>query len=132
MIRPMLPEDLPALQAISPPEVKPVIEFSVFPTLVAEVDGVVAGYTQFTVTPDRTFHSMAIRIAPAFKGQGLGQALADARVALGREHGCTMHIAGVAAEGEDAMKKILLRQGLHLCRKIEGVWIYVGGFDDTD
>jgi GNAT superfamily N-acetyltransferase len=132
MIRAMLPKDLPALQVISPPSVKPVVEFDVFPTLVALVDGVIAGYTQFTVTPDRVFHSMAIRVAPEFKGQGIGQALADARVGLGRDLGCVMHMAAVAAEGEEAMKKILLRQGLHLCRKLGPMWIYLGGFDDDN
>ena len=128
-IRTLAPDDLQAVQTISPADIKPVIEFSAFPTLVAEQDGRIAGYCQFTVTPDLTLHSLAIRVHADFKGQGVGQQLADARVEIGRQLGCTFHIAAVAAEGEEAMKKILLNQGLHLCRQRPDVWIYAGGLD---
>ena len=122
------PDDLERLQELSPPVIKHVSEFFIFPTLVAEIDGVIAGYTQFTVTPDRVFHSMAIRIGKEYKGQGVGQALADNRVAFGRAAGCIMHFALVDADGEEAMKKILVKQGLHLCQKRDKdkIWIYVG------
>jgi GNAT superfamily N-acetyltransferase len=110
------PDDLERLQQLSPPEVKPVIEFFTQPCLVAEVDGTVAGYTQFTLGLDNVLHSRAIRVDAAFKGQGVGAALIEEKVRLAKIAGAKMHLYAVDRDGEVALKKILVKQGMHLCK----------------
>jgi GNAT superfamily N-acetyltransferase len=124
--------DMPALLKLSPPEIKPVAEWLALPTLVATEDEVVVGYTQFAFNPsDLTFTSRAIRVDAAHKGKGIGQMLADERLKIGRAVGAKIHFAPVAREGEEAMKKILLKQGLHLCQKTGDLWLYVGTFEEN-
>jgi GNAT superfamily N-acetyltransferase len=128
VVRPMEPMvDLPALQRLSP---KPAGEFYVRATLVAEIDGEIAGYTQFSLGPDNVLHSLAIRVGAAFKGRGVGQALMDAKVALAKEAGATMHFYAVQRDGEEALKKILLRQGMHLCQDHGDLLVYAGSLRD--
>lgn len=110
------PEDLERLQELSPPEVKPVIQFFTQPCLVAELEGRILGYTQFTLGPDRVLHSTAIRVAAEAKGQGVGAALMEEKVRLARIAGARLHLYPVDREGEVALKKILLKQGMHLCK----------------
>src|SRR5882724_2149701 len=88
------PDDLEQLQKLSPPEVKPVIEFFTQPCLVAEItddtsteQGLIVGYTQFTLGPDRLLHSRAIRIAAEAKGKGIGSALMAEKRRLAIEAG---------------------------------------------
>jgi GNAT superfamily N-acetyltransferase len=92
---------------------------------VAEVDGEVAGYTQYSLTPDGILHSLAIRIDAKHKGKGLGQKLMDAKVDLARRAGARVHFYAIAADGEVALKKIVEKQGMHLCQKHEKTWVYV-------
>lgn len=120
-----LPDDLPALQRLSPPEIKPVVDFYVHATLVAEIGGELAGYTQFCVTPDKVLHSTAIRIGAEWKGRGIGQQLMDAKVELAKQAGAQMHYYAVDPDGEAALKKILEHQGMRLLCKRVGVWVYV-------
>jgi ribosomal protein S18 acetylase RimI-like enzyme len=130
-IREMRREDLDALHRLSPAAVKNPVEFHVYPTLVAVTDeGEIAGYTQFSLGPDRILHSQAIRVDTRFKGQGVGRALANERIRLGQLAGATAHFAAVAPDGEEAMKKILVAQGMHLCRKSPNAWVYVQHFGD--
>ena len=130
-VREMRREDLPRLQEISPIERKNPIEFHVYPTLVAVTDeGEIAGYTQFSLGPDRVLHSLAIRVDARFKGQGVGKALADERDRLGALAGATAHFAVVDPQGEEALKKILVAQGMHLCRKLPNAWVYVKHFGE--
>ncbi len=111
------PDDLPQLQRLSPPDVKPVLDFFMYPTLVAvEAEHIVLGYTQFSFGPDKTLHSLAIRIAAEAKGKGVGSALMAEKVRLARAAGARMHLYAVAKDGEEALKKILLKQGMHLCK----------------
>src|SRR5262245_35656573 len=122
-------EDIPACVAMSEPlpgrSERLREEFDAYPTLVAEVDGRIAGYTQFSLGPDGVLHSLALRISPEFKGQGIGQRLMDAKVALARRVGAHMHMYAVARDGEVALKKILERQGMHLCQDRGELLIYV-------
>lgn len=126
IIRNSGPEDLPQLVALSPPEVKPTIQFRVYPTLVAETeDGTLAGYTQFCLTPDGILHSLAIRIGARWKGKGVGQSLMEEKLRLARDAGATMHIYAVAQDGEVALKKILERLGMHACQRRGDVIVYM-------
>ena len=129
VLRPMAPADVPGCVAISEPlpdrAPRLELEFFVYPTLVAEVDGVIAGYTQFTLTPDGTLHSLALRIGTAWKGQGLGGQLMARKVELAKAAGATTHIYAVAKDGEVALKKILERLGMHACQARGGVVIYM-------
>ena len=131
-IRMMDNADLPALQVLSPPGVKPVIEFFVYPTLVAVVDGEIAGYTQFSLGPDKVLHSLAIRIGARWKGHGIGQQLMDAKVDLAKRAGATMRFYAVARDGEEALKKILVKQGMHCCQKQGAIWIYATALTEED
>ena len=116
-IRSSGPEDFSRLMALSPPSVKPPVHFLVYATLVAEVDGVIAGYTQSSLTPDGILYSLAIRIDAAYKGQGIGQKLMETKVALAIEAGAKMHFYALAHDGEEAIKRICLRLGMHLCQR---------------
>lgn len=124
IIRPIGLADLPRLRELSPPDVKPPVHFYVYPTLVAEIDGVIVGYTQFTLTPDGILYSLAIRIDAAWKGQGIGRRLMEAKTKLGVQAGATMHLYGLRHDGEEAIKKICLGLGMHLCQRQGDVDIY--------
>jgi ribosomal protein S18 acetylase RimI-like enzyme len=121
-IRMLREEDLPALQRLSPP--KPPVEFRVYVTLVAEIDGVIAGYTQFALTPDGTLHSFAFRVGAEWTGRGIGQRLLAEEVALAKAAGAKFHIYAVDAEGKDALQAILRKQGMHRCHTLGDVVIY--------
>jgi ribosomal protein S18 acetylase RimI-like enzyme len=125
LIRNAGPEDLARLMELSPPEVKRPVEFAIYPTLVAELDGVIAGYTQFCLTPDGILHSLAIRIGAAYKGQGVGSELMEAKLRLARAAGAHTHIYAVAKDGEVALKKILDRLGMHACLTRGDLVIYM-------
>ena len=125
------PDDLEALQRLSPPSVKPEVEFYAYATLVAEIDGEVAGYPQFAITPDKVLHSTAIRIGAEWKGQGVGRALMEEKVRMAREVGARMHFYAVALDGEVALKKILEGLGMHRCQEHGDVLIYVQSFGDA-
>lgn len=125
-----LPDDLPALQKLSPPHVKPEAEFFAHPTLVAEMDGEIAGYTQWCLTPDKTLHSLAIRIGAPWKGRGIGQALMEGKCRIARDAGARRHMYAIARDGEEALKKIVTKLGMHLCQTLGEVYLYVGHFDD--
>lgn len=125
-----IPDDLAALQKLSPPSIKPEAEFFAYPTLVAEIDGEIAGYTQWSLGPDKTLHSLAIRIGAQWKGRGLGQALMEEKCRLAREAGARRHMYAIAKDGEEALKKIVTKLGMHLCQTLGEVYLYVGHFDD--
>jgi len=130
-LREMQRADLPALRELSPAEVKNPAEFLVHPTIVAVTEtGEIAGYTQFSLGPDKILHSLAIRVAKEFKGQGVGTMLVAERIRLARLAGATFHLAAVDPKGEVALKKILLAEGMHLCRKLDHAWIYAQDLGD--
>ena len=129
VVRRMSREDLDACVAISEPlpdrAARIHEEFSVYATLVAELAGAVAGYTQFCLTPDGVLHSLALRVAPSAKGQGVGQALMNEQVRLAKICGGRMHFYAIAKDGEVALKKIVERLGMHACQDRGEVLIYV-------
>lgn len=130
-VRNMRPEDLPRLRELSPEDVKPAIEFTIYPTLVAVTEaGEIAGYAQFSLGPDKILHSLAIRVDAKFKGQGVGSILCAERARVGRAAGAGLHIYAVAPDGEVALKKILVAQGMHLCRKHPDIWLYTQYFGE--
>lgn len=133
IIRPAsLPADWEALQRLSPPKMKNPAEFFTYATLVAEVHGEVAGYHQFCLTPaDKVLHSFAFRIGAKWKGQGIGQKLADAKVEIAKAAGARMHMYAVDAHNEPALKKICDKQGMHACQQHGPTIIYVQGFGDA-
>ena len=116
-VRLMGPDDLARLQELSPPSVKNPAEFFVYATLVAEIDGRIVGYTQSTLTPDGILYSLAIRIDAAYKGRGIGRQLMETKVNLARRAGAKTHFYALARDGEEAIKKICLRLGMHLCQQ---------------
>jgi ribosomal protein S18 acetylase RimI-like enzyme len=129
-IRSSGPLDLPRLIELSPPEVKPTVHFFVYATLVAEVDGVIAGYTQSSLTPDGILYSLAIRVDAAYQGQGIGQQLMEIKVHLATMAGAKMHFYALAHDGEEAIKRICLRLGMHLCQRQPGnidIWSHALG-----
>ena len=128
LVRSMSPDDLPALQRLSPPHLKPAVHFAVYATLVAEIDGEVVGYTQFSLTPDGILHSLAIRVGR--KGQGIGQKLMETKVRLAKAAGARMHMYAVDRHGEVALKKILVSLGMHLCQQHGDVLVYAGSLSD--
>jgi len=153
-IRQMRQEDLERLSQLSPEAEgqapgsashKELIDFIVYPTIVAVApwsvgermvangeisqlalssDGLVVGYAQFTFTADKIFHSRSIRVSRKFKNQGIGAMLCAERVRLARAAGSMFHLYIIAADGEEALKKIVIAQGMHLCCKFPGVWLY--------
>lgn len=127
-LRSMCCEDLPALQKLSPPEVKPLVQFFVYSTIVATIDDEVVGYTQFCLTPDGILHSYAIRVAADHKGRGIGTKLIACKERLAQEAGAKFHFYAVAQNGEEALKKLLLKAGHHLCQDHDGIQVYAKGF----
>lgn len=121
------PDDLEQLQTLSPPAVKPVIEFFIYPTLVAVEDEQILGYSQFTLGLDKVLHSTAIRVG--VKGKGIGTILLTEKRRLAIAAGAIAHYYCVARDGEVALKKILLKLGMHLCRDGE-VQLYAEHFGD--
>jgi len=116
-IRPArIPDDMPRLLEISPVTVKPESDWYLYPTLVAEMGDRVVGYTQFSVGPDMILHSKAIRVDGDYKGHGIGAMLMAAKVDIAKKAGCRAHMYPVATQGEQALKKILLKSGMHLCK----------------
>jgi len=132
LIRPMRESDLPELQKLSPPHLKPFVHFLVYVTLVAEVEGKVAGYTQFSLSPDGTLHSLAIRVGQDWMGRGIGQQLMEEKVALAKDAGAKRHIYAVDTEGKESLKAILIKQGMHLCHSQAGVTLYVASLTTED
>lgn len=121
-IRMLREEDLPILQALSPP--KNPAEFRAYVTLVAEVEGTVAGYAQFALTMDGTLHSFAIRVAAEWTGRRIGQRLHEEKVAIARAAGAKFHVYAVDAADRDALHAILRKQGMHRCHALDDVVIY--------
>jgi GNAT superfamily N-acetyltransferase len=136
------PNDMPQLQELSPPSVKPALDFFMYPTLVAveihestfaqyEPDREeILGYTQFAFGPDLVLHSKAIRIAKEAKGKGVGAALMTEKIRLARLAGARMHLYPVDTHGEVALKKILLKLGMHLCKDGDPIQIYAQHYED--
>ena len=64
-----------------------------FPVLVAEVDGVVAGYANYGPWQSRVGYRFSVEdsvyIRAEFHGQGLGRALLTELISLARDAGCT-------------------------------------------
>lgn len=64
--------------------------------IVAEIDGVIAGVLQLTVTPGLSHQGASrgtiegVRTAAAFRGRGVGSALVLHAIARARERGCRM------------------------------------------
>lgn len=151
-IREMQRADLERLGELSPPiegagegHAKNPAEFHAYPTLVAVADpsiaarmvasgevppgavspdGLVVGYAQYTISPDGTLHSQAIRVSRKFKGQGIGARLVAERIRIAKSVGARFHLYAVDPEGEVALKSILVGQGMHLCRRLPHVWLY--------
>src|ERR1051326_2752063 len=123
-VRMMTRGDLPDLRRLSPRERKNPLEFFIYPTLVAEVDGEIAGYTQFALGPDGVLHSLAIRIGADYKGMGIGQRLMDTKEALAKAAGAKIHLYAIAKDGEEALKKIVTKQGMHLCQRHGDLLLY--------
>jgi ribosomal protein S18 acetylase RimI-like enzyme len=136
----------------SPSEKNP-IDFDVFPTIVAVADydiarrmlangevpiehlssdGLVVGYAQFSIGPDKVLHSQAIRVSRKFKNQGIGELLCQERIRLGRAAGAIYHLYGVHPEGEIALQKILLKLGMHLCCKFPSIWLYAQDLNEVE
>lgn len=128
-IRTMYGVDLRRLQELSPPAVKPMVHFAVYPTLVAEIDGEIVGYTQFTLTPDGILYSLAIRVDARWKGHGIGKRLMEEKIRIAKEAGARMHFYSLAHDGEQAIKRICLGLGMHLCQRQGDVDIYSQAFE---
>ena len=85
------------------------------PTLVAEQDGALVGYTVFVVAPDMTrgvtiVHGRDHGVHPDHRGKGLGMALHVERCVIGRENEA-VDFVGVTWEGNRAMRAIFTRCG---------------------
>jgi len=125
VVRMMAPLDIPELRKISPSDVKNPFDFLVYSTLVAEQQGRILGYTQYYVTVDGVLHSLAIRIIPESKGQGVGSMLMDVKEAIAIKAGAKTHLYIIATEGEEALKKIVTKMGMHKCQKHGAVEFWV-------
>lgn len=130
-IRLMKAGDLPELEKLSPPHLKPTVQFFAYTTLVADAGaGELAGYTQFALTPDGILHSYAIRVGEGWKSKGIGRQLMAAKMAIAKAAGGKMHFYAVDPKGDAALKRILIGLGMHLCLKQEDAWVYSGSLID--
>lgn len=160
LIREMQRHDMERLQELSPSaegrgegDVKNPAEFLVYPTIVAVADlevakrmvdngeapasaispdGIVVGYAQYSIGPDKILHSQAIRVSRKFKGLGIGAMLVAERIRIAKLVGATFHLYGVAPDGDAGLKKILVNQGMHLCRVLPGLLIYAQDLGEDD
>ena len=122
MIRPLATSEEPEVHAIHaachptfPP--RPARWFEAHPTLVCEVDGVIVGYTSYSLVmyPEvsregEVMVGYGIDIAPGRHGHGLGRALCDERLALARALGAKAFL-GHAAPDNHAMLRLFERDG---------------------
>lgn len=123
--RPMRPEEEAQVRAIFAachPDWVPRMPdwYWAYPTLVIEREGGVVGFTSGSLsfgTTGLTLFGNDVCVAPAWQGHGLGWALAEARHAMGRAFGATMFV-GFTAVGNQAMRRIFQRQGLHACQAL--------------
>jgi len=101
----------------------PTGQFFVYPTLVERLGEVVVGFTSFSVSPGLagvpTLYGNDLCVLPAWRQQGIGWALACARVEYGRRVGARLFI-GLTRESNHAMVAIFKRQGLHACQTVRG------------
>jgi len=123
-IRPMAPEDEPIVRAIYSdchpgwPQ-RPAKWYVAMPTLVAEVDGGVVGFCSYSIAlaPKPEIANTIIQygqdicVSPFYRGQGVGRALADARIDVARDVGAVSYM-GFTQPRNDAMKAIFRAHGL--------------------
>lgn len=115
----------PTIVAVAPLEVaQRMVDNGEVPASAVSPDGLVVGYAQWSLGPDKILHSLAIRVSRKFKGLGIGALLVAERIRLARAAGSTFHLYAVERTGEKALKKILLGQGMHLCRVMPDLFIY--------
>lgn len=87
--------------------------FFAHPTLVAQANGALVGYTSYSVGPDDrgyVLYGADVAVLPQFQGQGFGRQLADERLRYGRDVGCTRFL-GATQPDNRPMLAILRRQG---------------------
>lgn len=140
LIRPAAVEDVMPLMAMMEalPQNKATLErlggtrFFVYPTLVAEVEGRVVGYTQFTLGLDNVLYSMYLRVLKEYWGNGIAQKLMEAKVECAKLAGATRHLYTVSRNGKDAVHKICLKLGMHLCHEQGDVLVYAQTFGEQN
>ena len=115
MIRPMTPDDEPAVRALvaalhptwpSRPTAWYTLEHS---TLVLEIGGEIAGYTVWGYTSGHAY-GRDHGVRPDLRGRGLGHALHQARLDACRTHGAALWV-GICWEGNTAMVRVLEAAG---------------------
>src|SRR5258708_34856305 len=92
------------------------LQFFVYSTIVAsigDVDDEIVGFTQFCLTPDGVLHSYGLNVASRHRGRGIAGTLCQVKEDLAIAAGAKYHLYAVA-KNEHAIKKILLKQGMHL------------------
>lgn len=92
------------------------------PTIVAMVDDEVIGYGSYTVDnhPAGASFIQYLRdsaVDPAYRGQGIGRALLQKRMDVGRSVGCAMFI-GMTWPDNTPMRAILKSLGFHECQRV--------------
>jgi len=95
--------------------------YTAYPTLVVARDGELVGFTSFSVSPSpagpTTLYGNDLCVLPIHQGEGIGWALAETRLAIGRAVGATTFI-GVTEDSNKSMIHIFERQGFHPCQRL--------------
>ena len=93
-----------------------------YPTVVIG-DPELVGFTSCSISPSATglvtLYGNDLCVLPTRRRQGLGWALAEARLALGRAVWATTFL-GITEDANAAMIRIFERQGLHPCQHLKG------------
>jgi len=94
--------------------------FQAYPTLVASEDGLVIGFTSFSVsayTGVPMLGGQDLCVRPGARGTGVGLALHLERCAIGQAVGARM-FTGLTTEDNHAMIAIFKRCGYHACQAV--------------
>lgn len=131
---PMFSGDEPAVRAIykicNPGVVaRPLHWYFVHPTLCVTMDGMVVGFTSFTVTVipgfGDTVYGKDICVLPEYQRRGIARSLHEARLTIAKNVGVRIFM-GVTSQGNKAMIKILEKSGMHPCIPIGDNMLFVG------
>lgn len=138
MIRPMHPEDQEAVRGLyalchAGAMSRPTGWYVAHPTLVLVEDGVVIGYTSFTVTLipgfGQTMYGMDVAVHPGHRKRGYAAQLHRARLTIAKALGIRLFMGSTAPENV-GMARVLTDAGAHACIPVGPEVLYVGAIGD--
>lgn len=106
------------------------------PLIVAEVDGVVAGYASLSSYREKEAYQstveLSVYVAPDYRGQGVATALMEAILKLAKEDDTIHTVVSVITGGNEASVKLHGKFGFTFCGRMKEVGMKFGRLLDID